>query len=423
MKRLCVVLILVALAGQVLATGAVRGDSIFLFNSGSTGSLVSGCWALATNDGGGTAATLPITSYTSYNDTNYTPNPNNPLVGDVNGDGVSDVVVNGMDGNGHTMFLGRNTATTAGQGDLLAAPIGNPGWNENWSPHWAASKPYYDSLVADVDGDGYADAVTVRNADADDTFSFWEATHSDAQGLEGNAPAASAAWIGLGVDSSTTTALVGDFNGDGADDVANQNASATVVGIVSTLGTGLNGANPTFWGGMGYAPNHIATLVGDIDGDGIDDIVQVDDRNSDGSWTWVAGLTGANGAIPAGYEIAQGGANSWCAPFTLDAASTNAVPLLADIDNDGRDDLVLFEEYVDAGSGNVWARILVSFTDDVAGGLFTNAYDVGSWYDYTGMFGVDGSGMVPIVGNVHIPEPATMMILGLGSLALIRRKK
>jgi len=195
-----------------------------------------------------------------------------------------------------------------------------------------------------------------------------------------------------------------------------------VVGQVSSLGTGLNPANPTYWGNMGFSANHIATLVGDIDGDGIDDIVQVDDRNSNGYWTWVAGLTGANGAIPAGYEIAQGGATSWCSPFGLDAASTNAVPLLADIDNDGRDDLVLYEEYVDGGSGNVWGRMLVSFTDGT--GLFGNGYDVGSWYDYTTMFGVDASGMTPIVGNVHIvPEPTTMLLLGLGGLGLLRRKR
>jgi len=420
--------------GQAWATGPVRGDSIYLFNSGSTGSGFAGYWVTAANDGGA----VPIhylTSYALYNDPALNPTPNNPLAGDVNGDGVCDVVTYGKDAtvpNPHTIMLGRNTdvsnvAPGVDQGDLFQPSVGPAGWQPapagNWSPFWTpmpAEPDHHNYFIADVDADGYDDAVAVRGATGNPGLVVWNANHSDAEGLEGHTPANSMSWFGV---ANVGTALVGDFNGDGAADTANQDAAATVVGQVSTPGLGLDPTAPTFWGGMGFAANHIATLVGDIDGDGLDDIVQVDDRNSNGSWTWVAGLTGVNGAIPAGYEIAQGGPHSWASPFTLDAASTNAVPLLADMNNDGRDDLVLYEEYVDQASGNVWGRLLTSLTDDPAGGLFMNVYDGGSWYDYVSMFGADASGMIPLVGNIHIPEPATMLLLGLGGFGLIRKRR
>jgi hypothetical protein len=395
---------MLAIASQVMA-----GDSIFLQ---SAGSVNPGLWALGVNNNT-PGAYLPANpfsgGYTFFNDGNLTPQPNKPLVGDINGDGVADLVTVG-DNTYQDLFFGRNTATVGTNGNLSAAPVGSVGWPNNFVGTDIASS---DHFVADINGDGKADVVT-RKAAWSGT-SFWEARNSSATGIG----TTTNTWA-AGVGTYANKALMGDFNGDGSADIAEQNmSSGLVAGIRSTSGVGLNDANPIFWGGMGLAANHIATLVGDINGDGKDDIVQVDNRSSNGAWTWVAGLTGVNGGIPAGIEIAQGGATSWVSPFTLDAASTKAVPLLADLNGDGRDDLVLYEEYLDATSGNIWSRILASYTDGT--GLFGNGFDEAVWYNWVGMTGAAYSNLVPLVGNVTIPEPATMLLLSLGGL-LLRKK-
>jgi len=396
MKRLCVVVVLLMLAVPAFATGPVQGDSIFLFNGGSTGSPFGGYWLTAANDGAGT---FPLTSWTPFNDGALTPTPNNPLVGDVNGDGVSDIVTQGTNANGHSIMLGRNTAATAGVGDLFAAPVGSVGWDQNWSPRWDTT--VNGALLADVNGDGKADAVTSIPSLANPTFLEVQAAHSDADGLEGNAPAVTNTWFEP-MGSSSGLLLAGDFNGNGAGDILMQNpVDNFIVGIVSTPGSGLNGGNGTFWGGIGIATNHIATLVGDIDGDGKDDIVQVDDRNSDGYWTWVAGLTGAD-ATPAGIGIGTGGL-SWASPFGLDTASIAATPLLVDINNDGYDDLVLYEEYTfDDGSGaRTWGRLLAAYNN--GGTIQDIPFAESTVFDYSTLFGVPVNidGFVPMFGNIH----------------------
>jgi len=398
----------------ITATGPLdltRGDSIFLFNSGSTGSLLAGYWALLVNDGNPTNLVHPGNSWVLFTDTTLTPSNNIPLVGDFNGDGISDVAGYGKNGDNHTLIMGRNTGMTNVapnffEGSLLEPTVGATGWPTNATPFWNPSPDpdFTHYFTADVDGDGKDDAVAARPAPWDTTASLlWQANRSDAEGLESLAPITSQGWYG-GL-ANIGTPLVGDFNGDGAVDTANQDSTGFIVGQVSTPGVGLDGTNPMFWGGMGFQPNHITTLVGDIDGDGIDDIVQVDDRNSNGSWTWMTGLTALGGGTPAGIDITFGGATSWASPFVLHPNSISATPLLADMNNDGRDDLVLYEEYLDVGgTGTVWGRLLTSLTDDPAGGLFMNGFDFATFYDYVATFGVDASGMIPMVGSAHTTD-------------------
>ena len=376
------------------------GDSIYLFNAKAGGPL-AGQWGLALNSGEA-LPTGPVTGgFTTFNDGALTSNPNKPLVGDVNGDGISDIVTVGKNSNQHTIFQARNSATIGRKSNLSSPQVGDAAFPDNWSPYFVIND--FAQLLADVDGDGRDDAIIVRPNPADPTLTIWEANHSDANGLEGNTPATS--FTGFGFDA-THRPLVGDFNGDGAVDVAMQNQTNNfIIGQLSTPGTGLNTTNPSFSGSADSVvpANHIATLVGDINGDGMDDIVQIDDRSNNGTWVWVAGLTGINGGVPSGIEIGAGGV-SWAFPFTLESTSVSATPLLADINHDGRDDLVLYEEYVDGGSGNIWGKLQVALSDDPAGGLFTTVLYATELYDYMTLFGVDGSGMIPLIGQAHILE-------------------
>lgn len=399
-----------------VACHAWAGDSIFFQ---SRGAVNPGLWSLGLNNDT-PGAYLPVSpfsgGYTFFNDPAIvSPTPNKGLVGDVNGDGIADLVTVGTNGS-QQIFQGRNTAVTGLNGDLLAAPVGNPGYPDNFIGMDNTSSDFF---VADVDGDGDADAVTRKPTPWDNgTTSFWEAVNSDSVGI-GAAPIQNS-WA-AGIGTYANAAIMGDFNGDGASDIAEMDSAGFVVGLTSTPGSGLNGANPAFWGSATTVTNPVATLVGDINGDGKDDIVQVDDRGSNGNWTWVAYLTDDNAAVPGGVEIGAGGL-SWTSPFNLDINSTKAVPLLADLDGNGRDDLVLYEEYVDQASGNVWSRLLASYTDDPAGGLFQNGFDEGAWYDWVGLTGANYSDFDPFVGNVTVPEPATMALIALGGLGMLRRK-
>lgn len=403
MKKMCVLVLMLAIASQVMAK-----DSIFLQ---SAGSVNPGLWTLGVNNNtpGAYLPTNPFSGgYAFINDGTLTPNPNKPLVGDINGDGVADVVTVGDNGS-QDLFFGRNTGVVGTNGSLAATPVGSVGWPNNFVGTDITSS---DHFLADINGDGKADVVT-RKAAWSGT-SFWEARNSSSTGIG----TVTQTWA-AGVGTYANKALMGDFNGDGSADIAEQDmSSGLIVGLVSTSGVGLNGANAPFWGNVGLSANHVATLVGDINGDGKDDVVEVDNRNSNGNWTWVAGLTGVTGD-PAGIAINAGGL-SWASPFSLDAASTKAVPLLADLNGDGRDDLVLYEEYTNATSGNIWSRILGSYSDGT--GLFGNGFDEAVWYNWVGMTGAAYSNLVPLVGNVTIPEPATMLLLSLGGL-LLRKKR
>lgn len=400
---------LLAVAGTAVA-GPV-GDSIFFQSAGANN---PGLWSLGLNNNtpGAYLPVIPFSGgYTFFNDSALTPNPNKPLVGDINGDGVADAVNVGSNGS-QNLFLGRNTGITGNAGDLLAAPIGNPGWPDNFIGHDITASDFF---LADVNGDGHQDVVTRKPTPWDGgTTSFWEASNSTSTGIAASGPQTWAAGIG----TYANTAAVGDFNGDGSADIAEYDSTGLFVGMTSTPGVGLNAANPTFWGSVGRLSSAVATLIGDINGDGLDDVVEIDNRNGNGNWTWVAGLTGS-AATPAGIGINTAGL-SWASPFSLDANSISAIPLLADLNNDGCDDLVLYEEYLDTASGNIWSRMLASYT--VGGNLMASTFNEAVWYDWVGLTGLPYQNMVPMVGNVHIPEPASLILLGLGAVAILRRR-
>jgi hypothetical protein len=216
--------------------------------------------------------------------------------GDFNGDGRDDILLRNTDGR-ITDWLG-----TANGG--LADNAAN-GYN-SVSTDWLVAG------VGDFNGDG-RDDILWRNSNG--TLTDWLGTASG-----GYAPNAANALSTVATDWKIVA--TGDFNGDGRDDVMWRNADGR---ITNWLGTASGG----FSDNVANAYNNV-TLdwhvagVGDFNGDGRDDILW---RNSDGRVTdWLSTANG--GYVPNSAHFYDSLPNSW------------QVAEVGDYNGDGRDDIL-----------------------------------------------------------------------------------
>jgi hypothetical protein len=184
-------------------------------------------------------------------------------------------------------------------------------------------------LLGDVNGDGRADIVAFGN-----NYTFVSLS-------TGNGFAAPVSWIkGYGVtaggwtDWNTFPRLLGDVNGDGKDDIVAFGNKATYV----SLSTGTRFLPAQQWIGL-YGPqaggwvnqDTFPRWVGDVNGDGRADIIAFGNNA-----TYVSLSTGTRFGPPQvwlrGLGVTAGG---W--------SSQNQFPrLVADVDGDGRADVVAF---------------------------------------------------------------------------------
>lgn len=118
--------------------------------------------------------------------------------------------------------------------------------------------------------------------------------------------------------------LVGDFNGDGRDDLAEPAAS----GVEVRLSNGAAFAPPTLWAPWFVPPSSVGFLPGDFDGDGDCDLASL----SAGTVVTIYPSTPSGGILP---QFWGGGGASTLVPVQPDASG--------DFDGDGADDLLLFD--------------------------------------------------------------------------------
>ncbi|MBP2472490.1 hypothetical protein JOF53_001362 [Crossiella equi] len=170
-----------------------------------------------------------------------------PAVGDVNGDGRDDIVV----------------FTRDSLGDVYVALSNGSGFGPSAKWHEYFGIAGETPGVADVNGDGRADIVTFTHGARADVL----VALSTGSGF--GAPALWHEFFAVGRE----TARLGDFNGDGAADIATftGNAAADVYVATSNKTTAFTGTSvkwSDFFGLAGEFP-----YVGDFNGDGRDDIV------------------------------------------------------------------------------------------------------------------------------------------------------
>jgi len=275
------------------------------------------------------------------------------LVGDYNGDGRSDLATLSTNADGRWSDA---IAVELSNGLGFASAFSNAATPMHIRNGGAAD---YRVLVGDFDGDAKSDIATL-SPNAGGGWSDWVAVER---------------WTDSGFESSSWTAstpahmrngggadyrvLVGDFDGDGRDDLASlsRNAGggwADWVAMELSTGTGFSSVT---WAAS--TPGHMRrggegdyrVMVGDFDGDGRDDIATIS-PNAGGGWSdWVAvelstgtGFRSANWPAATAMHMRNGGSG---ADYRV---------LAGDLDGDGESDLMTMTPTA-SGGWSEWGAV------------------------------------------------------------------
>jgi len=225
--------------------------------------------------------------------------PLNVATGDLNGDGIADLVVPNANSNNVSVLLGKKDGSF-----------------ENVRLFDSGGVQPFEAVVADFNGDGKNDvALTFPSAGL-------AILPGDGQGNIGTAEILAAGTHPLHI-------VTADFNGDGKADLAVTNADSNDVTILLGNGDGTFAAAPS--PAVGMAPVGIA--VGDFNGDGKADLAVADSGVADGN---NAGRHRNTVAILLGT-----GKGRFHAPMFIPVAKTPLLLAVADFNNDHKQDLVV----------------------------------------------------------------------------------
>ena len=276
-----------------LATANINANSVSVLLGDGTGGI---------GDGTFTAAASPATGSGPYS----------VAVGDFNGDGRQDLATANSSANTVSVLLGNGTGST-GDGTFTAAA----------SP--ATGSTPYSVKVGDFNGDGRQDLATANYSASSVSVLLGSGTGSTG---DGTFTAAASPATG----SNPLSVVVGDFNGDGRQDLATANTGADSVSVLLGNGTGSTGdgtfteaVSPT----TGSGPQSV--VVGDFNGDGRQDLATANTgadsvsvllgngTGSTGDGTFTAAASPATGSYP--YSVVVGDFNG---DGRQDLATTNA---------------------------------------------------------------------------------------------------
>lgn len=263
------------------------------------------------NNAGFIADTINIKPKVDFNSTTANSSPYGGAIGDIDGDGKADLVVNNVDSSSVSIFLNTSSGGTINTGSFTL-----------YSRIAISSKPNNVKL-ADIDGDGKLDIVCAINNNTNVAI-VRNTTTSTGSPTFASVSTASLATI-------QAVVAIADFDGDGKADIAVTLPGTSAVGILlNTSSIGAISFAAVVNVAAGSAPNGVATA--DFNGDNRTDIVAV---NAGGNSVSVFQNNSTSGSLSFGSAV------------TLSTGSAPIDVQTADIDADGKMD-ILFTNSSDA---------------------------------------------------------------------------
>jgi hypothetical protein len=280
--------------------------------------------------------------------------------GDLNGDGRPDVVSVGYDDGAVSVYF--NSATTPG---TLGTPTS------------LASRGASQVVVADLNGDGRQDIVS---ADFNVSMFIQSATTAGTFQTPVALSSSGANWV-----------AVGDINQDGAPDIVVTDGVGVRVFFHTGAASSVTYSAPTtlFTQSVNYnLPAASLIAIGDVDGDGFNDVVATD-----------PGPTG--GVAPTANVLRQDAAHpgSFLAPVSYPIAQNNrAYDIhLIDVNGDARPDIVIGESSV--------VTVLLQSATTPGTYLPATTYRAPAGAYQLGFVDVDGDGLLDIVTSNSATQP------------------